>query len=138
MDHDITRYLNEHLAASSSTLCLLQKLADTHEGPGARGFFLDLQEAFEADRTLLENLLERLGQKPPASDKKARSLNPRTRRFPLKENGIEFWRIREGIDILTDTKRRIEIEEIARSPSSTKSPKKPNSDTAFGSCPSYG
>lgn len=171
MDHDITRYLDEHLAASSSALLLIRKLADTHDGPGARGFFLDLQEAFEADQTLLENLLERIGQEPPELGQRSGGMDTRSspthlagkeldpenlRRFETLEmlalgleskhllwrvlreiavwfhewdgidfdaldlrasrqhDGIEFWRIREGVDILADRKRRIDIEEVSR------------------------
>ncbi|MES2658006.1 MAG: hypothetical protein V4689_05280 [Verrucomicrobiota bacterium] len=64
MDQELTRYLNDHLAGSSGALLLIQELADHHDAPEARGFFLDLKEKVEADRSLLKELLERIGQSP--------------------------------------------------------------------------
>lgn len=43
---------------------LIQKLADRHDQPDAREFFLRLQERVEADRALLEDLLRKIGKEP--------------------------------------------------------------------------
>jgi hypothetical protein len=64
MDDDITRYLNDHLAGSSGASLLIKRLADSHDEPEAREFFLSLQEKVEADRFLLEDLLVRIGKVP--------------------------------------------------------------------------
>jgi hypothetical protein len=64
MDQELTRYLNDHLAGSSGALLLIQELADSHGAPDAREFFLHLKQKVEADRSLLEDLLERIGQNP--------------------------------------------------------------------------
>ena len=66
MDQDLTRYLNDHLAGSSGALLLIQELADNHGATEAREFFLQLKEKVEADRSLLSDLLERIGQNPSA------------------------------------------------------------------------
>lgn len=66
MDQDLTRYLNDHLAGSAGALLLIQKIADSHGVPEARKFFLDLKEKVEADRSLLEDLLDRIGRNPSA------------------------------------------------------------------------
>lgn len=66
MDHSLTRYLNDHLAGSSGALLLIQKLADSHDEFEARDFFIHLKEKVEADRSILEDLLEKIGQNPSA------------------------------------------------------------------------
>jgi hypothetical protein len=64
MDQDLNRYLNDHLAGSSGALLLIQELAESHGATDAREFFLQLKEKVEADRSLLADLLERIGQNP--------------------------------------------------------------------------
>ena len=64
MDQDLTRYLNDHLAGSSGAILLIQELAESHGSTEARGFFLDLMEKVEADRSLLADLLGRIGRNP--------------------------------------------------------------------------
>jgi len=64
MDHDITRYINDHLAGSSGALLLIQELAESHDAPEARDYFLHLKEKVKADQCVLEDLLERIGQNP--------------------------------------------------------------------------
>ncbi len=62
MDQELARYLHDHLAGSSGALLLIQELADNHEVPEARDFFSDLKRKVEADRALLEDLLEKIGK----------------------------------------------------------------------------
>lgn len=64
MDQELARYLNDHLAGSSGALLLIQDIADNHDAPEAREFFLRLKEMVEADRAMLEDLLGRIGQNP--------------------------------------------------------------------------
>lgn len=64
MDQELTRYLNDHLAGSSGALLLIQELADSHDDPQAREFFLQFKEKVEADCSLLGDLLVRIGQNP--------------------------------------------------------------------------
>ena len=64
MDQELTRYLNDHLAGSSGALLLIQELADSHDNPEAREYFLQFKGKVEADRALLEDLLVRMGQSP--------------------------------------------------------------------------
>jgi hypothetical protein len=66
MDHSLTRYLNDHLAGSSGVILVVQILADSHDAFEAREFFNHLKEKVEADRAILEDLLERIGQNPSA------------------------------------------------------------------------
>ncbi|RYD24318.1 MAG: hypothetical protein EOP88_00730 [Verrucomicrobiaceae bacterium] len=62
MDHELARYLHDHLAGSSGGLLLIQELAEKHDVPEAREFFVDLKGKVEADRDLLEDLLCRIGK----------------------------------------------------------------------------
>lgn len=89
MDHDLARYLNDHLAGSSGALLLIQKLADSHDAPEARKFFLDLKEDVEADQSLLEDLLERIEQSPSALLKMAGGIAARISGIKLSWEQIE-------------------------------------------------
>lgn len=62
MDQELARYLHDHLAGSSGALLLIQELADNHDVPEAKEFFMDLKQKVETDRALLEELLEKIGQ----------------------------------------------------------------------------
>lgn len=89
MDKDLARYLNDHLAGSSAALLLIEKLADNHDAPEAQEFLLDLKEAIEADRALLEDLLERIGQDPSALLKMAGGIMARISSIKLMWEKIE-------------------------------------------------
>lgn len=89
MDQELTRYLNDHLAGSSGALLLIQKLADNHDAPEARKYFLRLKEQVEADRSLLEELLERIGQKSSALLKMAGGIAARVGGIKLMWEQIE-------------------------------------------------
>ncbi len=71
MDKDLTRYLNDHLAGSSGAILLIQEPADSHDVAEAREFFLQLKQEMEADRSVLDNLIETSGQKPSTFHKVA-------------------------------------------------------------------
>ncbi len=89
MDPYLTRYLNDHLAGSSCALLLIQELADRHEAPEARQFFLQLKETVTADRSLLEDLLERMGQNPSSVLKVAGGIAARIGGIKLMWEKIE-------------------------------------------------
>lgn len=89
MDHDITRYLNDHLAGSSGALLLIQKLVESHDEPDAREFFRDLRTKVEADRFLLEDLLERIGKEPSAFHKMAGGIASRFVGIKLMREQVE-------------------------------------------------
>lgn len=88
MDKNLTRYLNDHLAGSSGALWLIQRLAESHHAPEAREFFLHLREKVEADRSLLEDLLARIGQKPSGFLKMAGGIIARLTSIKLRWEGI--------------------------------------------------
>ena len=89
MDQELTRYLNDHLAGSSGALLLIQELADSHDDPEAREFFLQFKEKVEADRSLLEDLLVRIGQNPSAFLKVAGAIAARIGGIKLMWEQIE-------------------------------------------------
>lgn len=93
MDKDITRYLNDHLAGSSTALLLIQELADSHDAPEARNFFLHLNAAVEADRSTLENLFARIGQDPSALIKTAGGIAARITSIKLMWEQIEHGKL---------------------------------------------
>jgi len=89
MDQELTRYLNDHLAGSSGALLLIQELADSHDDPEARDFFLQFKVKVEADRSLLEDLLVRIGQNPSAFLKVAGAIAARIGGIKLMWEQIE-------------------------------------------------
>jgi hypothetical protein len=89
MDQEITRYLNDHLAGSSGALLLIQELADSHDAPEARKFFLQLKESVEADRAMLDGLLEKIGQDPSTLMKVAGGIAARAAGIKLMWERIE-------------------------------------------------
>ena len=88
-DKDLTRYLNDHLAGSSTALLLIQELADNHDADGARDSFLHLKEAVEADRSRLEDLFQRIGQDPSAVIQMAGSIAAKFTSIKLMWEQIE-------------------------------------------------
>ncbi len=88
-DQDLTRYLNDHLAGSSGALLLIEEIAQSHDSAEAREFFRLLKEKVEADRSLLEDLLERIGEKPSALHKAAGGIAARIAGIKLMWEQIE-------------------------------------------------
>lgn len=64
MNHEIERYLNDHLAGSSGALLLIQHLIETLEDPEAVSFFQNLKTDIESDQKQLERLLKSAGLEP--------------------------------------------------------------------------
>jgi hypothetical protein len=89
MDQEIARYLHDHLAGSSGALLLIQKLADNHDSPEAREFFVDLKKKVEADREILQDLLEKIGQDRGGLFKVAGDIAARVSGVKLLWEGIE-------------------------------------------------
>ena len=61
MNQELARYLHDHLAGSSGALLLIQEIAENHDIPEAKEFFINLKRKVEIDRALLEELLEKIG-----------------------------------------------------------------------------
>jgi hypothetical protein len=61
MNHELERYLNDHLAGATGALLVIQHLADHVENPEARDFFVGLKTEVQGDRDLLEDLLASAG-----------------------------------------------------------------------------
>lgn len=89
MDQELARYLHDHLAGSSGALLLIQELADNHEVPEARAFFSDLKRKVEADRALLEDLLEKIGKDRGTFFKVAGDVAARVGGIKLLWEGVE-------------------------------------------------
>jgi hypothetical protein len=103
MDHELTRYLNDHLAGSSGALLLIQELADSHDEPEAREFFRQFKVKVEADRSLLEDLLVRIGQNPSAFHQAVAAIAARIGGIKLMWEQIEPGKLGlfEALDILS-------------------------------------
>jgi len=93
MDSDLQRYLNDHLAGSAGAVDLIQTLADTSEDPGDESFFTELKAKVEEDRTLLKNLIEKLGHSSSALLEAAGNLTGKAGRLKLKWEGLEPGRL---------------------------------------------
>lgn len=89
MDQELTRYLNDHLAGSSGALLLIRELADSHDDPEAREYFLQFKEEVEADRALLEDLLVRIGRHASGFHQLAGAIAARIGGFKLMWEHVE-------------------------------------------------
>jgi len=67
--HDLTIYLNDHLAGSVGALELVDHLIETYRGKPLEQFFKDLRDEIDADQSTLEKLIETLGAKESAMRK---------------------------------------------------------------------
>lgn len=89
MDKELTRYLNDHLAGSSAALLLIQEISDNHGVPEAQEFFQQLKEEVVIDQSLLENLLQKIGQNPSVFIKKAGEFAVRISNIKLMWEKVE-------------------------------------------------
>ncbi len=89
MDHDLERYLNDHLAGSAGAVRLIDHLATCQEDPGEREFFRSLKSKVEADREQLRELLARAGLKESAALQAAGKLTAGASNLKLKWEGME-------------------------------------------------
>ncbi|RYD74074.1 MAG: hypothetical protein EOP84_20510 [Verrucomicrobiaceae bacterium] len=89
MDQELARYPHDHLAGSSGALLLIQELADNHEVPEARDFLRDQKQEVEADRALLEELLEKMGKDRGTLFKVARDVAARVGGIKLLWERVE-------------------------------------------------
>lgn len=102
MNHELERYLNDHLAGASGAVLLIQHLIDTSENPDARDFFADLKLKVEADRNLLEELLSSAGLESSQALKVAGEVTARIGLLKLMWEGVEPGKLGlfEALEIL--------------------------------------
>lgn len=103
MDDALLRYLNDHLAGSAGAIGLIQKLATSAEVPEEAGFFHDLEQKVEGDRTLLKDLIARLGENSSAMLQAAGTLTGAASRLKLNWEGMEPGQLGrfEAVEMLT-------------------------------------
>jgi hypothetical protein len=89
MDHELERYLNDHLAGSAGAVRLIDHLATCQEDPGETEFFRSLKSKVEADREQLRELLARAGLKESAALQAAGKLTAGAGNLKLKWEGME-------------------------------------------------
>lgn len=97
------RYLNDHLAGSVSAIGLIQKLSSTAEDPDEVSFFHDLERKVEDDRTLLKDLIARLGESSSDMKEAAGSIMGAAGRMKLAWEGMEPGQLGrlEAIEVLS-------------------------------------
>jgi hypothetical protein len=102
MDSDIARYLNDHLAGSSSALLLIRELGERHHEPAARAFFSDLHNQCSKDREVIHGLLSSLGEETDKVTEIAAGAATRTGGLKLLWEKIETGRLGmfEALEIL--------------------------------------
>jgi hypothetical protein len=93
MDDSLLRYLNDHLAGATGAIGLIEKLATSAEDAGEAAFFHDLQQAVEADRDLLKDLIARLGESSSTVLQAAGSITGAASRLKLSWEGMEPGRL---------------------------------------------
>ncbi|MEK7951784.1 hypothetical protein [Luteolibacter soli] len=89
MDHELQRYLNDHLAGSAGAVKLIDDLASRQEDPGEAEFFRALREKVEADRVQLRELLDRAGLEESTALQVAGKLTAGVSQLKLKWEGME-------------------------------------------------
>ena len=89
MDDSLLRYLNDHLAGSAGAVGLIQKLATSAEDAAEASFFHDLEAQVGADRTLLKDLLDRLGESSSSMLEAAGSITGAASRLKLNWEGMD-------------------------------------------------
>jgi hypothetical protein len=89
MDHELQRYLNDHLAGSAAAVRLIEDLAERQDDPAEANFFHLLKEKIEGDRGQLRQLLERAGLEESAALQAAGKLTAGAGNLKLKWEGLE-------------------------------------------------
>ena len=64
MNDSFSSYLNDHLAGATAAIETLQLLRDQHPGKPIAGFALEMMGQLREDRTVLQNLIDRIGRGP--------------------------------------------------------------------------
>ncbi|MES2661389.1 MAG: hypothetical protein V4689_22405 [Verrucomicrobiota bacterium] len=102
MDHDLQRYLNDHLAGSNGALLLIQHFIDTMNESEARDDFILLKKSVENDRALLEHLIASAGLDTSAVANAAGDLAARVGFLKLMWEGFETGGLGlfEGLEML--------------------------------------
>lgn len=89
MSADLERYLNDHLAGSSSAVITIDHLIDTLDESDARDFFVHLKMKVEEDRALLEKLLTSAGMEVTTMIQVAGEVTGRVGFFKLMWEGFQ-------------------------------------------------
>ncbi|MCW1885054.1 hypothetical protein OKA04_09975 [Luteolibacter flavescens] len=102
MDDNLTRYLNDHLGGSAGAIGLIRSLAASACDTVEAAFFNDLERKVESDRTLLKDLISRLGESSSAMLEVAGSITGAASRLKLNWDGMEpgYLGRFEGMEVL--------------------------------------
>lgn len=102
MEHELERYLNDHLAGSNGAILLIQHIIDTMDETVARDYFFSLKTNVELDRALLERLLTSTGLRTSAVINTAGNISARVGFLKLMWEGFEAGGLGllEGLEIL--------------------------------------
>jgi hypothetical protein len=103
MDHDLQRYLNDHLAGSAGAVRLIDHLAAHQDDPAETEFFQSLKAKVEADREQLRDLLTRAGLKESAALQVAGKVTAGVSNLKLRWEGLEPGELGmlEALEMLT-------------------------------------
>jgi hypothetical protein len=89
MNHNLERYLNDHLAGSAGALLMIDHLIQTTEVEESRQFFKDLHHHVEEDQKLLELLIELAAMHVSGTLKATGHVAARVGMLKLKWEGFE-------------------------------------------------
>ncbi|WP_341408129.1 hypothetical protein [Luteolibacter soli] len=89
MNKELYRYLNDHLAGSAGAIGIIEKLADTADDPEEAAFFRELGEKVETDRTILKDLIGKLGESSSSLLEAAGVATGAASRIKLAWEGLE-------------------------------------------------
>ncbi|RYD66442.1 MAG: hypothetical protein EOP83_05030 [Verrucomicrobiaceae bacterium] len=103
MDHNLQRYLNDHLAGSAGAVKLIDNLATRQEIPEEAAFFHSLKEKVEADREQLRDLLTRADLEESTALQVAGKLTATASKLKLDWEGMEPGELGmlEALEMLT-------------------------------------
>ncbi|MCW1925164.1 hypothetical protein OKA05_21570 [Luteolibacter arcticus] len=103
MDHNLQRYLNDHLAGSAGAIRLIDELATRQDDPAETAFFESLKAEVEGDQERLRHLLASAGLEESAALQATGKLTASASKLKLLWEGLKPGELGmfEALEMLT-------------------------------------
>jgi len=102
MNANLERYINDHLAGSAGAVDLIAAIGSANDDPTHQAFFAELGSKVEEDRTILKDLLKRVGTTDSKALQMTGTLTAKASRLKLMWEGLEPGKLGmlEALEIL--------------------------------------
>ena len=97
----LATYLNDHLAGATGAIELLDRLAATDGEPSFRAKMRGLRSEIDADRRILEDILERAGESPSSAKRAAGWLAEKLARLKIGAGPGDTFARFESLEVLS-------------------------------------